>query len=100
MMGLQHERLVEFVGAGTMYDERNQGNVVFAVVEFMSGGSLDTRHPSFSKPACETLYDCSTTMARLWDKPCESVTWNERLRWACDAAEGMQIIHGRGFSHR
>ena len=44
MMGLQHERLVEFVGAGTMYDENNQGNVMFAVVEFMSGGSLDSRY--------------------------------------------------------
>ena len=28
------------------------------------------------------------------------MTWVERLRWACDVAEGMAFIHGRGFAHR
>ena len=96
MMSLQHERLVQFIGAGEaatspyitltltrdpqqMYDEHNQGNVLFQVEEYLSGGSLDTR---------------------LWGTSFSSVTWGERLQWACDTAEGMNAIHQRGFTHR
>jgi len=79
MMSVHHPRLVEFIGAGQMFDKKNQGNVSFCVVEFLDGGSLNTR---------------------LWGKPRESVTWQERLRWSLDTSEGLKYIHGRGFTHR
>ena len=56
-----------------------QGDVVFSVQEYMSGGSLD-RH--------------------LWDTPLLSVPWARKLQWAFDTAEGMHVIHTRGFTHR
>jgi serine/threonine protein kinase len=37
---------------------------------------------------------------RLWNTPLESVSWDEKIRWALDAAEGMAFIHKRGFVHR
>jgi len=79
LMSLQHERLVKFIGAGHMFDEKNEGNVLFSVVEFMSGGALHSR---------------------LWGEPLDSVTWQERIRWASDAAEGLLYIHANGFTHR
>merc|ERR1711871_720789 len=62
-----------------MWDQKNQGYVVFAVQEFMSGGSLNTR---------------------LWGKPFQSVAWSERVQWALDTAEGVCFIHSKGFIHR
>ena len=79
MMSLQHERLVKFIGAGKMFDAKNQGYVVFSVVEYMAGGALDSK---------------------FWGTPFESVAWTERLQWATDIAAAMLFIHSRGFSHR
>ena len=45
-----------------------QAEVVFCVQEFMSGGSLD---------------------CQLWHTPVASVTWPERVQWACDIAEAF-----------
>jgi len=48
-------------------------------LEFMSGGSLNNR---------------------LWNTPLSSVSWDEKVVWARDAAEGMAFIHTKGFVHR
>lgn len=53
--------------------------MLFMVQEYMSGGSID---------------------GRLWDQPLESLSEFQRLVWACDIAEGMAVIHQRGFTHR
>jgi len=79
MMGVEHQRIVKFLGAGEMHDDSTHIDTLFTVQEFMAGGSLDTR---------------------LWGEPLQSVTWLERLTWACDVAEGMAHIHMRGFAHR
>jgi len=79
MMSIRHDKLVKLIGAGEMMDPKLQTRVLFTVSELMSGGSLDNR---------------------LWDTPMESVTWQERVQWACDIAEGMRFIHGKGFTHR
>ena len=88
MIGLQHNRLVKFIGAGQIWDDLNQGDVVFSVQaillhrygmsflshfvvvaqEFLSGGSLDNH---------------------LWDKPIQSVDWAQKLQWAVDTAEAL-----------
>ena len=60
---------------GQMTDPHSSIETLFTVHEFMSGGSLDSR---------------------LWHQPLDSVTWRERLTWACDVAEGMEHIHHRG----
>ena len=80
MMAIQHERLVTFMGAGEVADERSCGEpVLFMVQEYMSGGSIDRR---------------------LWDQPLDSLSDEHRLVWACDIAEAMAFIHQRGFTHR
>jgi len=48
MMSIQHPRLVTFLGAGEIADERSHGYpVLFMVQEFMSGGSIDRRYACF-----------------------------------------------------
>lgn len=81
MMAMQHPRLVEFLGAGRMAEPRDPNGrpLLFTVQEFMSGGSLD-------KP--------------LWGTPRDSLTWEQRLGWATDTAEGMAFIHEKGCIHR
>ena len=79
LINMAHERLVKFVGAGELYDERFDQNVLFIVQEFASGGSINNA---------------------LWNTRPESLTWNTRLQWASDIAEGMAFIHERGYTHR
>jgi len=80
LMGMQHDRVVTFIGAGEMPHPSDPSiPILFTVMEYMSGGSLNYR---------------------LWDKPHQSVTWRERLTWALDTAEGMAFIASKGFAHR
>ena len=69
LMGMQHDRVVTFIGAGEMPHPSDPSiPILFTVMEYMSGGSLNYR---------------------LWDKPHQSVTWRERLTWALDTAEAI-----------
>ena len=79
MMGMTHERLVVFIGAGEMQDPRTGTTVLFQVVEFMEQGSLDKI---------------------VWNTSRDSVTWSRRVQWACDIAEALKFIHQRGYTHR
>ena len=79
LMTLQHERVVEFMGAGTITDTRLDEEVLFMCQEFATGGSIDRA---------------------LWGTQLDSLTWALRVQWACDIAEGMEFIHGKGFAHR
>merc|ERR1712072_1486296 len=78
-MNMKHERIVKFIGAGSIMHPQLQDPVLFLVQEFMSGGSLDKR---------------------LWHTPLSSVSWTERMQWLSDVAEGLQHIHSQGFAHR
>ena len=98
MMNMQHECLVQFLGAGVMSEPEYGLRVLFTVQvfaldailffalasfhfaqEFMSGGSLDRR---------------------IWNQPLCSVTWEEKLQWCKDTAKVwlLQLVRGTDWS--
>lgn len=68
----QHSRVVKFLGAGVLEDPRLGEEVLFMCQEFATGGSIDKA---------------------LWGTSLDSLTWQHRVQWACDIAEGMAFIH-------
>jgi len=79
MMSLEHPQLVKFLGAGEIPPGTPGGGLLFSVQEFLSGGSIDKA---------------------LWGTPTESLTWENRVQWAYDIANGMAFIHSHGYAHR
>jgi len=66
--------VVKFLGAGLLEDANTGEELLFMCQEFVSGGSIDRA---------------------LWGTEFESITWQQRVQWACDIAEGMAFIHGK-----
>jgi len=79
LIKMSHPHLVKFVGAGEIYDPRFGQQVLFIVQEFATGGSINNA---------------------LWNTPLDSLSWDTRLQWANDIADGMGFIHDRGYTHR
>ena len=67
LIKMEHERLVKFIGAGEIYDELFEEQVLCIVQEYLSGGSINNA---------------------LWNKPLDSLTWDIKLQWAIDIAAG------------
>ena len=66
---MEHPQLVKFLGAGEIYDDRFNQEVLFIVQEYVTGGSINNA---------------------LWNTPLDSLTWDTRLQWASDIAEGTE----------
>ena len=97
MMRVKHPRLVTFLGAGEITDDRSRGCKVLFMVQarlMPFGNAMDeSALGSITAEFLQEYMSGGSIDKRLWGTSPSSLSWYHRLAWACDIAEAMDFIH-------